>query len=88
MVGNWNDIPPKPGKARPVASLECSDTEPGPARPFLKLGVSRAWLFGAIRYREIGSVATLHVFGWQAYAHVGSVKWVAGFVFGRDKAGE
>jgi hypothetical protein len=88
MVGNWNDIPPRPGKVQPTPHLECSDTEPGPARPFLKIGVARSWLFGAIRYRAIGSVAKLHIFGLQAYARVGYVKWVAGLVFGRDKAGK
>ena len=72
--------------------LECSDNFPGPARPFLKLeiieGYEKAWLFGAVRYTSVGSVATLDVFGFKAYVRVGHVKWLCGFEFGHDKAGE
>ena len=70
--------------------LECSDNYPGPAKPFIKFrpGVDLNFLFGAIRYRAVGSVATLNVFRWRPYVRVGSVKWLCGFEFGHDKAGD
>jgi hypothetical protein len=70
--------------------LECSDNFPGPPKPFFKFspGVDLNFLFGAIRYRAIGSVAMLNVFRWRPYARVGSVKCICGFKFGHDKAGE
>lgn len=70
--------------------LECQDTQPGPAKPFFKVteGIERTWLFGAIRYTSVGSISMVDLCGWRAYERLGGIKCVAGFVFGRDKAGE
>lgn len=70
--------------------LECSDNYPGPPRPFIKLsqGVDFKFLFGAVRYTKVGSVAALEILGFKTYVRVGRVKWVCGFEFGHDKAGE
>jgi hypothetical protein len=51
-------------------------------------GYERIWLFGAVRYAKVGSVATLELLGFKTYVRVGHVKWLCGFEFGHDKAGE
>lgn len=51
-------------------------------------GYERVWLFGAVRYTKVGSVATLELLGFKTYVRVGYVKWLRGFEFGHDKAGE
>lgn len=68
--------------------VESSESEPWAARPFFKVGVGveREWLFGAVRYLSAGAISKVEVFGWAVYLRVGSVRKIAGVVFGRSKA--
>jgi hypothetical protein len=54
----------------------------------LSQGVDFKFLFGAVRYTKVGSVAALELLGFKTYVRVGHVKWLCGFEFGHDKAGE